>query len=202
MITNKNFNDIQSQMNDNGLVIVVGKPAARKFTGEQQGLAEGKYTPLVEGGMPANDQIVRSGNHFAALAFKNEKGTTIQIGVNGITSTIMVLDAATDATKWDGKASAKAFYRFGKLSDIGLTENQREITNGTDKTTLYDAQPFALKKRVQYIVPEFEDFVRPDGTPGRRPVYKAGCAIRTVWAVEDYDKFPGAGNNTTLPVAE
>ena len=198
MITNKNFSDIKSKMNDNGLVIVVGKPAARKFTGEQQGLSEGTYKPLVEGGMPANDQVGRSGNHFAALAFKNEKGTTLHIGVNGITSTIMVLDVATDAVKWDGKASAKAYYRFGKLSDIGLAENQCEITNGTDKTTLYDAQPFALKKKVQYVVPEFEE--SPDGR--RRPVYKEGCAIRTVWAVEDYDKFPGAGNNTTLPAAE
>lgn len=202
MITNKSFSDVQSQMNENGLVITVGKPAARKFMGEQQGLAEGEYKPLVEGGMPSNDQIGRSGNKFAALAYKNDKGVTVQIGVNGITSTIMVLDAATDAAKWDGKAPAHAFFRFGALSDIGLTENQRTITNGTDTTVLYDAKPFKLAKKVQYIVPEFEDFVRADGTPGRRPVYKAGCAIRTVWAVADYDKFPGAGNNTALPVAE
>jgi hypothetical protein len=189
-------------MNEIGLVITVGKPAARKFTGDQQGLAEGEYKPAIEGGMPSNKQIGRSGNEFQALAYKNAKGVTVQIGVNGITSTIMVLDKATDAAVWDGKMPAKAFYRFGKLSDIGLTENQRTITNGTDTTTLYDATPFKLTKKVQYIVPEFEDMVRADGTPSRRPVYKAGCAIRTVWAVEDYDQFPGAGNNTVLPAAE
>lgn len=202
MITNKSFSDIQSQMNENGLVLTVGKPAARKFTGAQQGLAEGEYTPAIEGGMPSNKQIGRSGNEFQALAYKNAKGVTAQIGVNGIISTIMVLDVPTDAAKWDGKAPAKAFYRFGKLSDIGLPENQRAITNGADTTTLYDAVPFKLTKKVQYIVPEFEDYTRPDGTLGRRPLYKAGCTIRTVWAVEDYNKFPGAGNNTTLPAAE
>ena len=200
MITNNSFSDIESKMNENGLVVTVGKPAARKFTGEQQGLAEGDYSPLIAGGMPANQQIGRSGRAFDALAFKNAKGATIHIGVNGITSPVMVLDSQTDATKWDGVAPAHSYYRFGKLSDIGLPANQKTITNGAKVTTLYDAQNFKLAKRIQYIVPEFEEGVRADGTQVRRPVYKPGCAIRSAWAVADYDKFAAAGTNTSLPV--
>lgn len=200
MITNKSFSEIESQMNENGLVVTVGKPAAQKFTGEQQGLSEGDYTPLIAGGMPSNSQISRQGRPFEALAYKNTKGATIQIGVRGITSPVMVLDQPTDATKWDGVAPAHSFYRFGKLSDIGLAANQKTITNGAKVTTLYDAQNFKLAKRIQYIVPEFEEVVRADGTQVRRPVYKPGCAIRSAWAVADYDKFAAAGDNTSVPV--
>ena len=201
MIANKSFSELQAVMQENGLILS-NAVAARKFTGDQQGLAEGVYKPLIENGTPANTQKGRSGREYAAIAFKNSKGVTINIGLSSIVSTIMVLDEQTDAQKWDGTAAAHAFFRFGKLSDIGLQENQRTSTNGVDQIVLYDAQPFELKKKVQYIVPEFEEFGREDGTIARRPVYKAGCAIRTVWAVADYDKFPGAGDNTSLPAAE
>lgn len=198
-IQNKSFAEVSSAMNNEGLVVSKSGKIARKFTGEQAGLAEGTYTPLIAGGMPSNEQKGRSGNPFDALAYKNAKGVTVQIGINGITSPIMVLDQATDATKWDGVMPAKSFYRYGKLSDIGLPANQKTITDGVNQTTLYDANEFTLSKKVQYIVPDFEEFTRADGSVGRRPVYKPGCAIRTVWAVGDFDKYPAAGDNTSLP---
>lgn len=202
MITNVSFSDIESKLNENGLVMTSGKPAVTKFTGEAQGLGEGDYTPLIAGGSPANEQISRQGRPFSALAYKNAKGATIHIGLRGIVSPIMILDAATDASKWDGKASAHSYFRFGKLSDIGLAANQKVITNGVKQTTLYDAQNFKLAKRVQYIVPKFVEETRENGTVVRRPVYEAGCEIRSAWAVADYDKFAAAGNNTSLPVAQ
>lgn len=200
MITNNSYSDLEAKMNEQGLVMSSGKPAVQKFTGEAQGLSEGEYTPLVAGGMPANSQISRQGRPFDALAYKNAKGVTVQIGLRGITSPIMILDKPTDATKWDGKAPAHSFFRFGKLSDIGLAANQKAITNGAKQTTVYDAHGFKLAKRVQYIVPKFQEEVRADGTQVRRPYYEAGCEIRSAWAVADYDQFAAAGNNTSLPV--
>lgn len=202
MITNNSFSDLESKLNENGLVMSSGKPAVQKFTGEAQGLGEGDYTPLIAGGMPANEQVSRQGRPFSALAYKNAKGATIHIGLRGIASPIMILDKPTDATKWDGKASAHSFFRFGKLSDIGLPANQKTITNGVKATTLYDAQAFKLAKRVQYIVPKFVEEVRDNGQQVRRPVYEAGCEIRSAWAVADYDQYAAAGNNTSLPVAD
>lgn len=200
MITNKSFDQIKKFFEENGLQISVGKAPLRTFTGEQQGLGEGKYTPLLAGGMPTVKQIGRSGNEYQAFAYKNSKGVTIYIGGSSVTSPIMVLDAKTDAVKWDGKMPAHSFFRFGKLNEVGKLANQQQIA-GTDTSVVYDAEEFTLSKQVQYIVPHFREETR-DGRVVRIPYYEEDCDIRTVWAVADYDKFPGAGNNTSLPATE
>lgn len=201
MLQNLDAAKLQQTMQDNGLVMSTS-PDRTVFTGEQTGLTEGVYSPVMKGGTLSNEQVGRSGNKYNAIAFLDAKGRILNVGISSFANPIMILQSETADTKWDGKAKARSFFRFGATHKL-FTQNAdpksvRSVVINGAAHKVYDMPNLALTKKVQYIVPEFEDGVNAQGQPVRRPVYKAGCQIRNVWATADYAENPGYGTNTEI----
>ena len=153
------------------------------------------FSPVVEGKNTRHGVVTT----YPAIFLTDAQGDERKVSVTSIVSTVMVLDDQNYSDeKWDGVAPAHAYHRYGGMTKSFGADKPKDYVDEDGKSTGYVGYPATKfttgKTPVKYIVPRFVE-------GQRAPIYDAQCVVRTAYFAEDWKDFPGAGNNTSLPVA-
>ena len=202
MITINNLNNFAVE---HGVSLATVEVAKTVFTGDTAGLSAntkysmvndgGGYSPIVEGTSRRNGVVSK----FNAISFESSNGEDLKIGVTSLITPVMVLDDQNYAGEtWDGVAAAHAYHRYGSLTKSFGPQSVKDYVNDDGTATKYKGYPVGNFETgnvlVKYIVPRFKE-------NDNHPIFNTECKIRSAYFAKDWKDFPGAGNNTSLPVA-
>lgn len=185
MLNKEQQTAILSQVKAAGFPVATGNTARQKYTGGES-LNAGTYTPVFQGQQPAIlcPPRRKGGEAYEAIAFKDQNGQTVKVGLGSIFNSIRVVTnmapaALAKGAKWAGEQAqpTKNYFRFGALSNMAGEDVLDPDDNST--TAYYSPSAFTLGVEVVYVAPRF--------VPGsNRPVFDEQCDLRKAYVVADY----------------